>query len=278
MEDFVKKDGHYAQNGEDEIIASILNKIETNDNRWCVEFGAWDGITGSNTYSFITKENYSSVLIEANQSKYNDLVKNMKGYNATCFCKFVSFTGENTLDNIFAKTELPSDFSFLSIDIDGNDYHIWDSLQNYRPKLVIIEFNPSISNEVEFIQPKDMSLNQGCSPLSLVKLAKEKGYELVATTLNNCFFVDKRYYDLLEIDDNSLYKIRTDLSHVTYIFNGYDGHVFVRGFSKLDLYSLPYNEKRMQMMPKFLQGWNIENNFKRSLQRIHRSLKKRNII
>lgn len=277
MTDFIKKDGFYSQNGEDEIINDILQTIG-DDRKWCAEFGAWDGIVGSNTYHFISKKNYKSVLIEGDKNKYKDLVKNMKEYNATCICKYISFEGENRLDNIFSKTDIPKDFSFLSIDIDGNDYHIWDSLKNYKPKLVIIEFNSTISNEVEFVQPKDMSLNQGCSPLSLVKLAKEKGYELVATTLNNCFFIDKEYFHLFNIADNSLHKIRTDLSRVTYIFNGYDGHIFIRGYSKLDLYSLPYNEKRMQMIPKFLQGWNIENNFRRSLQRIHRSLKKRNII
>jgi hypothetical protein len=277
MAKYVKKDGFFSQNGEDEIVKNILEAIG-DDQKWCSEFGAWDGIVGSNTYHFIAKEGYKSVLIEGDKNKYKDLIVNMKEYDATCICKYISFEGENRLDNIFSKTDIPKDFSFLSIDVDGNDYHIWDSLKEYRPKLVIIEFNPSISNEVEFVQPKDMSLNQGCSPLSLVKLGKEKGYELVATTLNNCFFVDQKYYELLNIEDNSLYKIRTDLSHVTYIFNGYDGHVFIRGFSKLDLYSLPYNEKRMQMIPQFLQGWKIENRFRRTLQRIHRSLKKRNIL
>lgn len=271
------KKGFYAQNGEDEIIRSILSTIG-DDQKWCVEFGAWDGIAGSNSYHFIAKEGYKSVLIEGDENKYKDLIVNMKDYDATCICRYVSFEGENTLDNILGQTDIPKHFSFLSIDIDGNDYYIWESLKEYRPKAVVIEFNPSISNEVEFVQPKDMALNQGCSPLSLVKLGKEKGYELVATTLNNCFFVDKAYFELLDIKDNSLCKIRTDLSHVTYIFNGYDGHVFIRGFSKLDLYSLPYNEKRMQMIPRALQGWKIQNGFRRTLQRVHRSLKKRNIL
>ena len=267
----------YSQNDEESLIRNILETIN-DEEKYCVEFGAWDGITGSNSYNFIKNDNFKSVLIEGDEHKYNNLIQNMKNYNASCFCKYVSFEGQNTLDNILKSTDIPNDFSFLSIDIDGNDYHIWESLKNYKPKVVIIEFNPSISNEVEFVQPKDMSLNQGTSPLSLVKLAKMKGYELVTTNLNNCFFVDEKYFHLFNIGDNSLCKIRTDLSHVTYIFNGYDGHVFIRGYNKLDLYSLPYNEKRMQMIPRFIQGWKIENKFRRFLQRIHRSLKKRNII
>lgn len=280
MEDFIKKEGYYSQNGEDEIIEDILKIIEKDlDSLWCVEFGAWDGITVSNTYHFIKEKNFKAVLIEGDEKKYKDLVSNMSHYkDINCICKYVSFEGENSLDNIFKKTNLPKDFSFISIDIDGNDYHIWDSLNDYRPKLVVIEFNPSISNEIEFVQEKNMMLNQGCSPLSLVKLAEKKGYKLIKTTLNNCFFVDEKYFHLFDIEDNSLNKLRDDLSKVTYIFNGYDGHIFIRGYGKLDLYSLPYNEKRMQLIPTFLQGWNIQNKFKRTLQRIHRSLKKRNIL
>lgn len=272
----------HSQNNEDEIIRDILNKINVNENndnqKWCVEFGAWDGVFGSNSNYFITQQSYKAILIEGNKRKYQDLITNMKEYEVISMNKYVSFSGENKLDNLLSKTDIPKEFDFLSIDIDGNDYYIWESFKEYRPKLVVIEFNPSISNEIEFIQPKNMNLNQGCSPLSLVKLGKLKGYELVATNLNNCFFVDKKYFDKLNIQDNSLYKLRTDLSHVTYIFNGYDGHVFIRGYQQLDLYSLPYNEKRMQLIPNILQEWSSSNKTKRFLQRIHRSLKKRNIL
>lgn len=270
----------YSQEGEDIIIKNILNILGENDKeeKWCVEFGAWDGIHASNTYHFIKEESYKAVLIEGDINKFQELTNNMKEYNINCICKYVTFDGENRLDNIFLNTKLPKDFALLSIDIDGNDYYIWESLIDYRPKLVVIEFNPTISNEVEFVQEKDFSLNHGCSPLSLVKLAESKGYKLIETTVNNCFFIDEKYFDLFKLEDNSLYKLRTDLSHVTYIFNGYDGHVFVRGYNRLYLHTLPYNEKRMQMIPKWLLGWNIQNKFLKTFQRLHRSLRKRNII
>lgn len=270
----------YSQEGEDIIIKNILDIIEDNkeEEKWCVEFGAWDGIHASNTYHFIKEENYKAVLIEGDKNKFNELNENMKGYDVDCICKYVTFEGENRLDNILGKTKLPKDFALLSIDIDGNDYYIWESLIKYRPKLVVIEFNPTISNEVEFVQEKDFSLNHGCSPLSLVKLAELKGYKLIHTTVNNCFFIDQKYFDLFGLEDNSLCKLRTDLSHVTYIFNGYDGYIFVRGYNRLYLHTLPYNEKRMQMIPKWLLGWNIQNKFLKTFQRLHRSLRKRNIV
>jgi hypothetical protein len=143
---------------------------------------------------------------------------------------------------------------------------------------VVIELNPSIPNYVEFVQPRDPSLNQGCSPACLVKLAGSKGYQLVAATLDNLFFVRDKDFSLFGIADNSLHKIRTDLSRVTWIFNGYDGHVFIRGYGKLDLYSLSYVERRMQLIPRFLQRWDARSRWIRFLQRLHRSLKKRGIF
>lgn len=140
----------YSQEKEDIVIKNILEVIEKDnkDDRWCVEFGAWDGIHASNTYHFIKDENYNAVLIEGDKNKYKELVQNMEeDYNADCICKYVTFDGENTLDNIFSNTNLPKDFSFISIDIDGNDYYIWESLIDYSPKLVVIEYATPICQD-----------------------------------------------------------------------------------------------------------------------------------
>ncbi|GMR01645.1 MAG: hypothetical protein BMS9Abin19_1055 [Gammaproteobacteria bacterium] len=272
-----KKD-YYSQTGEDGVIEKILEVIQPED-KWCVEFGAWDGVHLSNAYHLIKQHLFKAVLIEGDKEKYSELVKNMAEYDGvSCLNKFVSFSGKDSLEYLLAQTDIPHDFSLLSIDIDGNDYYIWESLSSYTPKLVVIEFNASIPNEVEFVQQKDMSISQGASPASLVELGRKKGYELVAATMTNLFFVDKKYFSLFEISDNSLKNIRDDYSVVTHIFNGYDGTVFIRGHKQLYLYSMPYLEKRMQLMPKWLRGWAVQSRGKRFMQRIHRSIKKRGII
>ncbi len=50
-------------------------------------------------------------------------------------------------------------FDFLSIDIDGCDYHIFEQLELFTPKIICIEFNHMIPNEVEFVQVKTLLLN-----------------------------------------------------------------------------------------------------------------------
>lgn len=91
---------------------------------------------------------------------------------------FVQISGIDTHDEILENTPIPKNFDFLSIDIDGNDYHVWKSLVNYRPKVIVIEYNCAIPDNIEFIQAQDFKIRHCHSILSLVKLAKLKGYEL----------------------------------------------------------------------------------------------------
>ncbi len=273
-------------NGEDGIIETALELIGKNAelNQWCVEFGAWDGKHLSNTYNLIQNKAYSSVQIEGMQDKYIELQNTFKNNEKVhTHLGYVGMSKENSLDHLLSAYPIPEDFDFLSIDIDGNDYYTWKPVVKYRPKLVCIEFNPTVPNEVDFLQACDPSINQGASILSLNLLAKEKGYELIATTLNNAFFVDEKYFPLFEINDNSLDKIRTDKSRVTYIFSGYDGTVYIRGFGKLDLHNLKFEEKRFQLLPSFLRGYSDtetekKSPFKKLLKKTYKSLHKRNII
>ncbi len=267
-----------SQRGEDGKIAKILEVIGDND-RWCVEFGAWDGKYNSNTFNLIKNRDYSAVLIEGSERKFLELRENMNPYKVTSIRSFVGFTDKDSLDVILEKTPIPKNFDVLSIDIDGNDYHAWAAVKKYRPKLVVIEFNPTIPSEVEFIQEPVSHLNHGCSLLALVRLARDKNYELVATTLNNAFFVSKEYFGLFKMADNSIDKLRTDQSRVTYVFSGYDGTVFVRGFGQLDLHGLPFKEKNLQLLPKFLRGYDDSGAgfgaLKKVIRKAYKSLKKR---
>ncbi|MEW6291345.1 MAG: hypothetical protein AB1545_16025 [Thermodesulfobacteriota bacterium] len=245
----------YSQAGEDGIIEKALEVINEND-RWCVEFGAWDGVYLSNTRNLIANRGYSAVLIEGDMERCNDLKKNFRdNKDIHPIHAFVGFENNNGLDSILEKTDIPLNFDVLSIDIDGNDYHVWAAVKHYNPKLVVIEYNPTIPNAVEFIQPADMSITQGNSLLALTNLAKQKGYELIAVTQCNAIFVDSRYFELFGIADNSIDAIRTDYSAVTYLFNGYDGTVFTSGCGRVCWHSIPYRHSRMQLVPLWLRTY-----------------------
>ena len=268
-----------SQFGEDGIIERVLDVIHDND-LWCVEFGSWDGMKCSNTYNLIEKRKYSAVLIEGSPERFQELLKTFEGNDRIKpINAIVGFEKENCLDRHLAATEIPTNFDLLSIDIDGNDYHVWECLQKYKPKVVVIEYNPTIPNTVEFVQPRDMSITQGSSILSMTKLAGSKRYELVAVTHANAIFVDSKYFDSFGISDNSVDVMRTDTSLITHIFSGFDGTVFIRGYGRLPWQDISYKESRVQQLPKWARKRVGDRNiFRKKLGKIFRRLRKKNII
>ncbi len=268
-----------SQKGEDGVIAKVLEVVGAREG-WCVEFGAWDGKHLSNTYSLIADKGFAAVLIEGSAKRFRALTETFRNNPKVIpINAFVGFGVDDNLDAILAKTAIPVDFDVLSIDIDGNDYHVWKAVSRYRPKLVVIEYNPTVPSAVEFVQRADMSVNHGSSIRSMALLAKEKGYELVAATDYNCFFVKAEYFPLFGIENNTVEAIRPDESCVSYIFNGFDGTVFVRGRGILEWHGIPYRESRMQVVSRLFRRLpDTYGPLMRVVAKHYRSLKKRNLF
>lgn len=245
----------YSQNGEDGILAKIFEIIPEKD-KWVVEFGAWDGKYYSNSCNLIEKYGYSAVLIEPDAARYSGLLKN-HGNNpkVLTFNQFVGFTPEDNLDNILAGTPIPKEFDLLTIDIEGNDYHAWNVISVYKPKVVHIPYNPSIPTEVDFIQPADPKVNQGPSLLALTRLAERKGYQLVCINYNSAFFVQNRFFPLFGISNNDPRILREHYSGITYLFSGYDGTLFVTGRENLMHHRGIRIEKRLRQLPRFFRHY-----------------------
>jgi len=226
-----------SQFGEEGVFEEIFRVIRNNTNynnkeTWCVEFGA--GRANSNTRSLINHRGWFGVLIEANPIYYRNLLNLYKDNKRVgCFNRIVNFEGPNTLDNILRKTKIPLSFDLLIIDIDGNDYHIWKSIEIYKPNVVMVEYNKRIPLDIEFIQPRDINLQWGSSLASIVKLGKEKGYELVYAYACNAIFVKKESFIFFNIKDNSLMELMEDCSPKTHFFQLYDGTIVLYGFDRL---------------------------------------------
>ncbi|WYD80838.1 MAG: hypothetical protein V8K32_00280 [Candidatus Electrothrix gigas] len=191
-----------SQAGEDGIIEYLCARLGIQSG-WCVEFGAWDGKHLSNTWNLI-QNGWSGVLIEGNKEKAESLnalyVKNPSVYT---ICAYVGFdeSDQNGLDALLSATPTPKKFELLSIDIDGNDWYVWNAMKNYQPAVVIIEANSSIPASVSKVHP--VNSGGGASARALVELARCKGYELVAHT-GNCIFVRSDLYPKVDLQDNSL--------------------------------------------------------------------------
>lgn len=243
-----------SQCGEDGIIEHIFSVISP-EHKLCVEFGAWDGKLYSNSYNLICNKGWRGLMIEADTEKYKQLVTTYAGNSLVrTINRLVDFEGNNTLDNILEEYGVPYSFGLLSIDIDGNDYHIWDSVAKYRPETVVIEFNPSIPNDVLFVQEKSFEINQGNSLLALTLLGKLKGYELAAATSWNAIFVIKEKFELLGITNNSIELMYKPVQNGR-IFNGYDGTVHVVGMDRLMWKNINLEFEDFQVLPKSLRTY-----------------------
>jgi hypothetical protein len=240
-----------SQGGEDGVIEKIFEIIGT-DNKWSVEFGAWDGKYCSNTWVLNNEHNWTGVLIEGDAEKFKDLESTYADNQGSVLInQYIKLEGESTLDAILAETEIPKDFDCLSVDVDGLDWHIWDSLKNYQPRFVVIEFNPTIPNDIYFVQDPEPSLNHGTSLLAMIELGKAKGYELVATTAWNAFFVKADLYPLFNIEDNDIDAMHDMSPYESKLFQLYDSSLVLWGNRKLIWKGgMEITQDAIQVLPK----------------------------
>lgn len=184
----------FSQFGEDGIIAEIFSRIGEGE-RFFVEFGMGDG-SECCTRKLAVESLWNGVLIEGNPT---DVESARRLYALSAGVKITGsfITAENILD-LFEAQCVPSEPDLLVVDIDGNDYWVWDRILTlYRPRVVVIEYNARWVPPVEWIMPynPDHSWARcaffGASLTSLWKLGRRYGYSLVGCSSNgvNAFFV-----------------------------------------------------------------------------------------
>lgn len=195
----------YSQCGEDGIIEQLFKDLKISSGV-VVEFGAWDGVYISNTVNLWKNKKFKSILIESDSAKCIDLTSNCGHLdNVECINKFVNPdpNHEDSLDNILSTSKFKitsSNFSLISIDVDTCDYHIFESMVKYRPKVVVIETNTNYGPDQDYISSNGSSLK------SITDLAERKGYKLVCHT-GNAFYVRNDLINYLPDKDYSIHNL-----------------------------------------------------------------------
>jgi len=184
----------YSQNGEDGIITEIFERIGIT-NKFFVEFGA--SVLMNNTTLLLLK-NWTGVWIEAVpditegiKAKHRALIENKRLLIKN------AFVDSENIEKLFKELNVPEEFDLLSIDIDGNDYWIWKAIENYRPRVVVIEYNAKFGPDMKWVMKYNPNHRwsgtcyHGASLKSLEMLGLTKGYKLVGCDFNgvNAFFV-----------------------------------------------------------------------------------------
>jgi hypothetical protein len=170
-----------------------------------VEFGGWDGIYLSNIRNLVLENDMRAIFIEGDKEKAEEGRQNYIDNPKVSFInEFVGIKKYKRLDDILSEYNCPVDIDLISIDIDGWDYWVWDSLTKYRPRIVVIEFMTSMYKDKVVINPKDEQTRTGSSARALLELGKRKGYELICVTGCNLIFCACEEYKKIGIKDNSL--------------------------------------------------------------------------
>jgi hypothetical protein len=183
-----------SQYDEDGIIQEIFHRIGVGS-RTFVEFGVENGLE-NNTLKLLL-EGWSGLWIEGSESfvsqintKFEDVVSNGRLRVKAAFI---------TRDNIngLIGERFTGEIDLLSIDIDGNDIHVLNSIDIVRPRVIVIEYNgkfPPPMNLVQRYNPEHRWKGTdygGSSLVAISKVASRKGYSLVGCGIVgvNAFFV-----------------------------------------------------------------------------------------
>jgi hypothetical protein len=185
----------FSQNGEDGIIAEIFQRIGTT-NRYFTEFGSADG--RENNTVLLLRQGWHGLWMDVNP----DLVRAAEGYfrrevNSKQLQIVRAFITKENIQDLFRKAGVPAEFDLLSIDIDRNDYYVWEAIREFRPRAVVIEYNaifpPTVDWVIEYDANAmwDVTSRYGASLAALERLGRTKGYSLVGCNLTgvNAFFV-----------------------------------------------------------------------------------------
>lgn len=188
----------FSQVGDDGIIQYLINKLNIS-NKTFIEFGVQDYIE-CNT-RFLLMNNYWSGLVIDGSSDYINFIKKdyyFWKYDLKAIDKFITI---DNINEIISSAGFREEIGLLHIDIDGNDYWIWDALHIVKPIIVIIEYNSSFGSERSITVPYSpdfvrfnahySGIYYGVSLKALIELGKNKGYTFIGCNSygNDAYFI-----------------------------------------------------------------------------------------
>ena len=187
----------YSQNGEDGVIQFLVSRVAIENERF-VEFGVGD-YSEANTRFLALHDRWSGLVIEGNPNEVRRLKRDQTFWRFDITVVSAFITNDN-INRILADNGMTGEIGLLSIDVDGNDYWIFDAISVVRPAIVIVEYNHRFGSERAVTVPYDprfrreshySNIYYGASLRALCLVAQRKGYAFVGCESFgvNAFFV-----------------------------------------------------------------------------------------
>lgn len=188
----------FSQFGDDGIIQYLAHRLQPLPDTF-VEFGV-ENYRESNTRFLLLNNNWRGLVLDGDENSINYIQQDEIYWRHTLTARRAFITRDN-INELLREGGFTGEIGLLSIDIDGNDYWVWEKITIVDPVIVIIEYNSvfgpdlavTIPYEAHFVryQAHYSGLFWGASLQALTFLAGRKGYSLVGCNSagNNAYFV-----------------------------------------------------------------------------------------
>lgn len=196
----------FSQNGEDGILEWLVAKLPMIPHTF-IEFGV-ENYLESNTRFLLMNRNWRGLVIDGSKENI-DFIKNQSLYWQHDLTAVSSFITAENINTIFKDNNFIGDIGILSVDIDGNDYWVWEAIDVINPAIVVVEYSAvlgdiyplSIPYQADFYRFNAHYSGQyaGASIAAFNYLAEQKGYQLLGTNSTgvNAFYIRNDLFPIL---------------------------------------------------------------------------------
>lgn len=197
----------FSQWGDDGIIQYLINQLNI-QNKCFIEFGVGNYYE-SNTHFLLINNNWSGYIIDGSKKNIDEVRTNPFFWRYDLNIKS-AFIDTNNINDLLSQSRFEN-IGLLHIDLDGNDYWIFDAIdiEKYNPDILILEYNSNFGSNRCITIPYDANFSCieahysgqyfGASISAMNSLAVKKGYFLVGTNSagNNAYFIKNKYSETI---------------------------------------------------------------------------------
>ena len=198
----------FSQFGDDGIIQYLIHQLRPVPDSF-VEFGV-ENYRESNTRFLLVNNNWRGLVMDGSEDCIRYIQKDEIYWRHTLIARH-AFIDRDNINALLRQAGFTGEIGLLSIDIDGNDYWVWDKIDIVEPVIVIVEYNSIFGPDLAVTIPYDPKFDRhrahfsgqfwGASLPALTLLAQRKGYSLVGCNSagNNAYFVRNDKIDKLPV-------------------------------------------------------------------------------
>jgi hypothetical protein len=188
----------FSQFGDDGIIQYLIHRLAPLPDSF-IEFGS-ENYRESNTRFLLLNDNWRGLVLDGSKRCVDQVRADENYWRHTLTATHAWITRDN-INDLIREAGFAGEIGLLSIDIDGNDYWVWEKLNVVDPVITIVEYNSVFGADLAITIPYDEKFIRhrahysgqfwGASLSGLNLLAKSKGYSLIGCNSagNNAYFI-----------------------------------------------------------------------------------------